>query len=211
MKINYAIFLITLVLLSSKSHAYDYEFKRFTVLYENNIERENDTLKKTFSSDISHFLKAFNDGNLDEFCYMIYPKLFEFQSREELIKLIKNLRANGLSINTNFVNIKRISNLITAGDEIFCKIYYHATMKVTLSGKMLESKEQIIKDMENYYGSHNIKYDDKSKVLFINASKSMFAISNGDLSLWKYLENNEIDNNSMDKLIPIQVLKQLNK
>ena len=65
--------------------------------------------------------------------------------------------------------------------------------------------------MKTYYESKNIKYNTKTKLLYIDANKSMFAISNGNLRLWKYLENDESDNKSLDKLIPTRVLKQLNE
>ena len=75
---------------------------------------------------------------------------------------------------------------------------------------MLKKKEQFIIDMGNYYDNHNIKFDNKSNQLFINATKSIIAISNGDLKSWKYLENSQSHKMIMDKLLPIKVTKQFN-
>jgi hypothetical protein len=211
MKIRFTFLIITLILISWKSHSKDNDFIVPEKISTYNNAVKNDSLKTIFTSDITFFLKAFNDGDLDLFCNMVYPKLFELQSKEQMIKLIKRVQNNGLNIKTEFKNIGEISKLISSEKEMFCRVQYYINMTVKLSGRMLAGKEKLKQDFQDYYGLKNVKYDNESSTFLIIAKKSMFAVSKKDSSLWKYLEFDENNKTTLYKLIPTNVLEQIGK
>ncbi len=211
MKIQYILLIIFCILLNCKSPANGIELKKLTKNSPSINKVKNDSLKAKFATDIIIFINAYNDGDLELFCNMIYPKLFELQSKEEMIKLMERVQNNGMNIKSEFQDIEKISNLVFYKNEVFCRIYYHIVISVKLSGELLKNKDKFKLDVERIYGKDNFVYEDKTSSFFIEAKKSMFAISSKGSGVWKYLEYNEEDEKTTSGLIPLDILEEIGK
>ena len=169
----------------------------------------NNELKAEFTTDISNYLDAFNKGDWDGVINMIYPKLFDLLTKEQMIQTFNQLEEMGMEMKTDFNKIEKISEVINYENSKFCRVYYNGGLTIKISGAMLENKGQLGQSFIAAYGMENVKYDDTNNKFDINAKKSMIAISKIDSNEWKYIEYNDQQEEMLKQLIPEKVLDQI--
>ena len=169
----------------------------------------NNDLKVVFTTDISSYFDAVNKGNWDAVINMIYPKLFDLITKEQMIKSFNQLDEMGMDLKTDFNKIEKISEVINYENSKFCRVYYNARFTIKISGVMIENKDQLGQSFIAYYGAENIKYDDTNSKFEIKAKKSMIAVSKTNSNEWSYIEYNEPEEEILKQLIPEKVLVQI--
>ena len=169
----------------------------------------NNDLKAKFTTDISNYLDAFNKGDWDGVINMIYPKLFDLLTKEQMIQTFNQMEEMGMEMKTDFNKIEKVSEVINYESSKFCRVYYNAGLTIKISGVMLENKDQLGQSFLAAYGLENVKYDDINNKFDINAKKSMIAVSNIDSDEWTYIEYNDQQEEMFKQLIPENVLEQI--
>jgi hypothetical protein len=163
-----------------------------------------------FLSDLENYSQAYNNRNWEKVADMIYPKLFTFTTREEMIKTMSKLDSVGLKMNFNVKSIEKISEIIPSGNEKFCRIDYKSLMLITVEPIQLPNLDLYKESFEKTFGKENIKYDDNKKLFTINAHQTMIAVSDKKSDTWKYVEFNSGQADYMTtQLIPEDVLKKI--
>jgi hypothetical protein len=170
---------------------------------------DNNDLKSEFTADISNYLDTFNKGDWDGVINMMYPKLFDIITKEQMIQTFNQMEEMGMEMKTDFDKIEKISKVINYENSKFCRVYYNGGLTIKISGVMLENKEQLKQSFIGTYGLDNVKYDDTNNKFDINAKKSMIAISNIDSNKWTYIEYNDQQDEVLKQLIPEKVLEQI--
>lgn len=175
----------------------------------NSKELNDEDLIKKFNADIADYLVAFNNGNYDHVVDMIYPKLFDIVSREQLMQTFTQLEEMGMQMKMDFKGVESISKVIDFDRERFCRVYYSAVLTIDISGPMLENIDQLKQGLVAAYGEEYLTYDETVHRFTISANKSMIAISKNDTDNWKYIEYNEQQEALLTQLIPSEVLDQM--
>ena len=150
---------------------------------------DNNNLNELFKIDLTNYFNAFNNRNWDLMTAMIYPKLFEFTSKEEMLQVFVDIEEMGMNMSINLNKINKLSKISTDGDLQFCRVFYRALIQIKLSGMMLENQSDLALNFEDQYGSKNVTYNDD--MFSINVENSMIAISDLDGASWTYMEYNE--------------------
>ncbi|WP_421918198.1 hypothetical protein [Marinifilum sp.] len=167
-------------------------------------------LKNTFEKDLLSYTTAFNNKEWDVVTEMLYPRIFEMMSKENMIMLMKGMDSMGVKMTTDFKSITRISNVVEWGNEKYCKIHYYGVVKVKLSGLMSQGSSLVQAKFEQEFGKENVKYNADSNSFTIQANRSMVAIANKKSSNWKYIDINSPQAKGLQKLIPEPVRIKLN-
>ncbi|MEM7161217.1 MAG: hypothetical protein AAF487_02140 [Bacteroidota bacterium] len=206
MKINLLVTSLTFIFILSYSAKEIY----FSESFENTTVQESDLMKK-FDLDIRNYLDAFNKGKWNEVMEMIYPKLFDFITRDQMTQAFNQMEDMGMELKTDFNKIERISGLTEAEGKEFCRVYYDSDISVKISGNMLDAKDQLTQGFVEIYGKENVKYVGDKKTFNIKAKKSMIAISEKNFNDWSYIKYNVSQEELLKQLIPEKALEQILK
>jgi len=167
-------------------------------------------LKTHFEKELINYTTAFNNKQWNTVTAMMYPKIFDLMSKENLVLILENMDQLGVNMTTEFQSINGISKVIENGGEKFCKIHYHGIIKVKLSGLMTQGSTLMQPKFEKEFGKENVKYNETTNSFTINAKRSMVAVSGKNNSMWKYIDINSPQAPGLKNLIPVSVRKQLN-
>ncbi len=163
-----------------------------------------------FKTDIATYLTAMNQEQWDTVIDMMYPKFFTLGSKEQLRQSFAQVTEMGMKVTTQLNAVEKISPVVLTSNEQFHKIDYRATVKVKMSGIMLENKEQMKKQLQSIYGAKQVKYNaPKHEFIIANAKKSMLAIAPTYSNIWKYLDLNAQQEQVLLRIISKEVLLQL--
>jgi len=124
-------------------------------------------LKEKFNTDISKYLNAFNEGDWDGVIKMIYPKLFDFMTKEQMIASFNQLEEMGIDMKTDFNKVEKISEVINFEDSKYCRVYYNGKLNIKIKGQMLESIDLLEQNFNEAYGEKNVTYDKKINSLIL--------------------------------------------
>ena len=204
------IILVTLLLISNVSNAQDRPLREKGAGLVSEIE-VNDDLKTQFAIDMSNYFKAFNQEDWEGVIDMVYPKLFDLISKDQMIQLFIQIKEMGMDMKLELKQVDKISEIINYENSRFCRVYYNGMLTIGISGAMLENKDQLKESFIAAYGLENVKYDSINEQFDVNAKKSMMAIASIDSNNWTYMEYNEQQEEMLYQLIPKEVLDQLLK
>lgn len=166
-------------------------------------------LKNTFEKDLISYTNAFNNKEWNTVTEMMYPRIFEMMSKDNMIMIMQGMDNMGVKMTTDFKSIDRISEVIESGNEKYCKIYYYGVIKVRLAGLMSQGSSLVQPKFEQEFGKENVKYHEESNSFTIQAHRSMVAVANKKSDNWKYIDINSPQARGLQKLIPEDVKRRL--
>lgn len=169
-------------------------------------------LNPVIQERLDAFIELTNQQKYNEAFDIMYPKMFEQVSKEDLIDLMTSMNSEGLSLQVNNRKITSSSLPLVDGQETFVRIDYSAHMTIAIrEGTMYDSDKAAIgmkQQFESVYGEENVKWDPENKTYIILVDKAMMAVqSNG--SNWYLAEINPDQLDLMKSLFPEAVLKAL--
>nr|WP_320118320.1 hypothetical protein [uncultured Marinifilum sp.] len=167
-------------------------------------------LKQHFEKDIISYTSAFNNKQWNVVTQMMYPRVFEMMSKENMIMIMQGMDNMGINMTTDFKSIDKISDVVKFGNEKYCKIHYYGIIKVKLSGLMSQGASLVQTKFETEFGKENVNYNEESNSFTIKAHRSMVAVANKGSDIWKYIDINSPQARGLQKLIPSAVKKKLN-
>ncbi|MCT4601976.1 MAG: hypothetical protein N4A59_03575 [Marinifilum sp.] len=166
-------------------------------------------LKNTFEKDLISYTNAFNNKQWNLVTEMMYPRIFEMMSKDNMIMVMEGMDNMGVKMTTDFKSIDRISDVVESGNEKYCKIHYYGVVKVKLSGLMSQGSALVQPKFEQEFGKENVKYNEESNSFTIQAHRAMIAVADKKSSDWKYIDINSPQAKGLQKLIPEHVKRQL--
>lgn len=170
----------------------------------------NQELKDLFRSDISNLLSAYNNSEWEKAADMLYPKFFLAVRRSQVIETWKHLDSAGMTRRFKLKDIDKVSEILTAGNEEFCRVFYSVEIEITLNPLQYENIEHFIEDFDEDYGKENVTYDESGHKFTINARQSVIAVTVKDSGTWKYMElNNEHAFDIVAQAVPKEIMKKL--
>jgi len=167
-------------------------------------------LKKHFEEDLTSYTEAFNNKKWNEVTQMMYPRVFEMMSKENMQMVLEQMDNLGVKMTTDFKSIDKISKVVESGKEKYCKIQYYGVISVKLSGLMSQGSSLMQPKFEHEFGKENVKYHETSNSFTIQAHRSMVAVADIKSNNWKYIDVNSPQARGLKKLIPAKVQEQLN-
>lgn len=165
--------------------------------------------------DIQKRLDAFidltNQKKYSEAFDLMYPKLFDHVSKQELIDMMAAMD-NGLSLKVANRQITKFSSPFQDGNETFVRLDYTADMTVdVIKGGMFDYPKAtlgILQQFQDTYGEANVEWNEAEKKYTIKADKAMMAIMGGEGN-WYLVEINPDQMELMKSLFSEPVVNAL--
>jgi hypothetical protein len=163
-------------------------------------------------STLDAFIKYSNQKDWDKAFDLLYPKLFNRLSKQELVNLMVATEKDGMSIGMKNTRITSTSVPVVEGNETFIRVEYDADMDVNLAAGGIYDHPKSIQAMDEQfkasYGGTNVKWNADQKTYQIKAHKAMMAIHTADKS-WKLVEINMDQPELMEYLFSPTVMEAL--
>jgi len=167
-------------------------------------------LQAHFEKDLINYTDAFNKKQWNTVTQMMYPRVFEKMSKSNMLMFLEQMDNLGVKMTTDFRSIDKISKVVKAGNEKYCKIQYYGVIRVKLSGLMTQGSSLMQPQFEQEFGKENVKYHEASNSFTIQAHRSMVAVADKQSENWKYIDVDSSMAKGLRNLVPAHVQKQLN-
>jgi hypothetical protein len=170
---------------------------------------QKESTREIFEKDIKEFLEATNKKDWDKINGIMYPRTFEFFSKQKMITIMDLPEKMGMSIDRNYIKVDSISDIVNSGKEKFYMIYYSFICEVIISDSLkLASIDRVKGLFKRVYGEENVSYNDEENLFTFNSQSRMIAIAYKKSSDWKYILCWSFLKEVIPKLIPKIVQKK---
>lgn len=145
---------------------------------------------------------------------MLYARLFEVVSKEQLIEVFNSMESEGMKMAMKDFNIRNISDITTHEGEKYALVEYSMTMSLEFTS--VEYRDSTVQAMvnanfEKIYGSGNVKWQKENYRFDIMTTLAMFAIANEGSDDWYFIENDKDKQELANLFIPEPVRAALLK
>jgi len=170
-----------------------------------------DSANPEIQTKLVSFIDLTNQKNYAQAFDLMYPKMFDQVSKQDLIDLMSSMNDEGLSLQIANPKITSYSAPFQDGNETFVRLDYTADMVIDIApGGMFDHPKPaqgMLEQFEATYGKENVKYSEQEKRYTIMATKAMMAIQqNGE---WFLVEINPDQMELMKSLFSEPVLNAL--
>ena len=169
-------------------------------------QTKKDDITEQFKSDLKKIFKAKNKKDWNTVLDMTYPKLFDYVTKEELIKDYKSRSRFKKDVQSKLIGDIVISPIINFEGFKFNRIFYNEETLISFYNN--DDLEYFIEDFEFAFGKNNIKVFSENNSFSVNIESSIVAILEGNSSKWKYIGWGESLFNDTD-IIPAIVYEKL--
>lgn len=153
-----------------------------------------------------------NQQKYDQVFDLMYPKLFGYVSKQDLIDLMSSMNQDGLALRISERKINAISVPFQDGDETFVRVDYSAKMEVLMTeGSMYDSPkaaQAMLQQFQDMHGESNVVWDLEEKKYTISADRTIIAVKQEGAADWYLVEVSD-QKELMDSLFSEAVLQQL--
>ena len=156
------------------------------------------------------YFQANVDKDYDTILDMIYPRLFEIVSKEEMKQLFTQMEAEGINYQVKGAEISSISNLVLHEGQQFALVKYILQIGLEFKGEQYASAEvqqMLMGTFKAQYGEDNVKLEEGA--YWINAKNEMFAIAPASSKDWKFMEKKTGMEQLVNDFIPAEVQEKL--
>ena len=144
---------------------------------------------------------------------LLYPKLFTYVRKEELVGLMDTLVSDGMHLRTENLRIRTFSLPIREGRETFVRVAYVADVIVRIDADGKYGPPEIVasvgEQFRKTYGKDNVVWVADTREYRIVAEKAMIAVRGDDLPDWYLVEVNTDQPELMAFLFSPEVLARL--
>lgn len=170
------------------------------------------TINPAIEEKLNTFISLSNEKQWDKAFDLLYPKMFNNVSKEELIQLMAGMENDGMALHMSNVRIKSTSVPVEEGDETFVRVEYAADLNVKiLKEGMFDSPkatQAIDEQFRAVYGQHKVNWDNAKSEFNIIAEKSMMAIQSKE-GVWSLVEINMDQPQLMESLFSPSIMNAL--
>ncbi len=163
-------------------------------------------------SKLDAYIEYSNQQNWDKAFDLLYPKLFAQVSKQDLVNLMKDAEADGMSIQMNNARITSTSAPFEEGTETFVRVEYEADVIVNIVKDGIYDAPKAVQAMEEQFKStygRKVNWDASKRTFEIRAKKSIMAIRTDNKKDWYLVEINMDQPELMNALFPASVMEAL--
>ena len=158
------------------------------------------------------FIDLTNQKKYSEAFDLMYPKMFDQVSKQELVDLMTSMDQDGLSLQIMNKEILSFSAPLQDGEETFVRMDYNADVVMDIkSGGMFdypEANSAMLQQFKSAYGEANVTWMPEKKRFEVLMEKSMIAVQKGGGD-WYLVEINPDQMELMKYLFPEAVMNTL--
>lgn len=153
-----------------------------------------------------------NQKKYDQVFDLMYPKLFGYVSKSDLIDLMTSMNQDGLTLRISDYHINNTSAPFQDGTETFVRVDYSAKMELLMEdGSLYDSPkaaQAMLEQFQHMHGEGNVAWSPEEKKYTIAADRTIIAVKQEGSNDWYLVEVSE-QKELMDSIFPEAVLQQL--
>jgi hypothetical protein len=165
---------------------------------------------KELMDRLDSVLKVTQSKEFEKILDYTYPKLFTIITREQMVQELRSaFESEEFSVAIDSLKIKKIFPVFTTKDGQFTKIIHTMIMKMKFK-EVIDSAlvEPMIQQMEQGFGSGNVRFDNATNSFIAKMVAEMIAIKDEFAKNWCFVNNDE-ENNLADLLFSKEVNEKL--
>jgi len=163
-------------------------------------------------SRLDAFIDLTNQKNYNYAFDLMYPKMFDLVSKQDLIDLMTSMNTDGLTLQITNRRNTSFSAPFRDGNENFVRVNFTADIEVQIMpGSDYDYPKPamgMLQQFQTTYGEKNVNYDQEAKRYTIVADKAMMAVQQ-DGGDWHLVEINLDQMDLMKALFSEPVMKTL--
>jgi len=177
-------------------------------------QSEKESVKVKFQEYFKSVELKDNKKTLD----FVYPKLFKFFTKEEILRTMDNFNADtSVSVITKDGKVIQMAENMEIKGITYTVLKYSFTLVMNFKPKRdknnVEDKnysDYVHEVMKEHYGINNVVYHREKNQVIVNGIDEVYAIKDPAFDDWKFLENKQNIASALEKLLPKKVLYALN-
>lgn len=166
--------------------------------------------------EIQETLDIYFQANLnkdyDKILDMIYPRLFEIVSKEEMLGLFKQMESEGIDYSIKGAETTSISNRVVHNGEQYALVKYVLDIGIRFTGEEYNApqvRSMMLGTFKAQYGQDRVQLDESTNTFWIKADNEMYAIAPAGGKEWKFLEKKPGMEAFVGDFVPKEVSDQL--
>jgi hypothetical protein len=160
---------------------------------------------------LAEYMKINEDLDFEKLMDYIYPKLFDFATREEMVEALEDFfKSDEIKVKLEALSIDKVHPVFKEGDGRYAKVDYSMTVLMDLSGITEGDTEQndlIVKSMAKKYGDENVGIDKETGMIRVHMANPMVAVKDEYAKDWSFVAFK--DDPMINKLFGKEVLDRL--
>jgi hypothetical protein len=168
---------------------------------------QQEDITKTFNN----FIKATKSDNLNEQLDYLYPRVFEFYSKDSILMELEMSKKDPV-IKVGNEELISISEILTENNIQYAILTFNQKMNMDMS----KTKEQGNNDyalfimpiaLKQIYGEDKVTFDEKLYIFEVSMTKNLYVILDPKYNEWKFLPINEKSIDVEKQIIP-EIIRQ---
>ena len=168
---------------------------------------QQEDITKTFNN----FIKATKSDNLNEQLDYLYPRVFEFYSKDSILMELEMSKKDPV-IKVGNEKLISISEIFTENNIQYAILTFNQQMNMDMS----KTKEQGNNDyalfimpiaLKQIYGEDKVTFDEKLYIFEVSMTKNLYVILDPKYNEWKFLPINEKSIDVEKQIIP-EIIRQ---
>ncbi|KOF03797.1 hypothetical protein OB69_04355 [Roseivirga seohaensis subsp. aquiponti] len=167
---------------------------------------------KTINKRLDSYVKLIKKEDYNALMNLIYPKIFEVATKEQMIEVFNSLEAQGFDMifeEMKITSLKPVS-ISTSASYVLCP--YDMKMKVALVNKEMQNPEvanSMLEAFKMVYSTGTVSLDKENYTFQIAGKKHLMAIQNSDYGKdWYFAEFDQSNPMLLNMMFPEEVIKK---
>lgn len=152
------------------------------------------------------YTNAAGEGDWDAMLDMTYEMRFEYNTREEILEVLKGIEASGIRVRTVGNEIGHISQPLVSSGKKYVRIETVSEQSMELLRPQLKTNgyvEATTIQLKRSYGEDAVRYDEEKSSFYFTSKQTIMGVSSQEGS-WKFIP---LDGLVAEKgMVPISVL-----
>jgi hypothetical protein len=189
------------------------------ILVVSTLNLFSQTAEKNIENEFLKYINHLIDQEFTESVEYLYPELFDFVSKEQMISTMEETFNNPeIEISLNKPNIIKIGEVRHIDSVYFCKLNYSHKMYMkfddsndtTITQQDIELRNNLtLAGLESTFGKENVSYDANNSSFDILSIKDSYAKSYNGMTDWKFIDIEKDNIMLLNLLLPPKIVEEL--
>lgn len=161
-----------------------------SILFTEAIAQSGDH-RQQIRETLDIYFQANVDKDYDQILNMIYPRLFEIVSKEEMKGLFTQMEAEGIDYSIKSAETKHISDRVVDDGQQFALVKYTLNIGIRFTGDQYSApgiQNAMLGTLKAQYGEEKVRLEEATNTFWIQSDNEMFAIAPAGGKDWKFMD-----------------------
>ena len=168
--------------------------------------------EKAINKRITTYIEFTKEENYSALMDLIYPKIFEVASKEQMIEVFNSLEAMGLDMVFEEMKVTNLQPVSISKSANYVLCPYNMKIQVILVDEEMKNPEMadgMLEAFKMIYNAGTVTLDKEKYIFHIEGEKHLIAIQNSDYGKdWYFAEFDQSNPALLSMMFPEEVIKK---